>query len=343
MIPHLLLCAVTLDYSKPVHLVRTPGPTVEVTEEFRMVAPNIRMAVWGVGFGTTPSDGGQELISSRIWAEGASHRTRQVTDKLGQRFWLLEASGVGNEQSLTCRATTKIQLFRRELKQGADPNPPTLAEAERRMWLRLADASDASPIRAWMSQMRLYRDPSQNQLVFAQKVLTAMEASLAYKWDSSAPKGIKACLSRGWGACGDLNDVAVSVLKVAGIPARLRQGRNIVGAKREFGPDDDGTFHVAAEFWADNVGWVPIEASAFSGPSLTTGGQLRTYLGRAEPSHLTKHYDFAWLDGQKRSFQTCDWPFGRWQGSWDGWKASGQFGFTTAAPAPESAEGDPQL
>lgn len=37
----MLLTSAAIDYTKPVHLVRTPGPSYEITEIFAMNAPNI--------------------------------------------------------------------------------------------------------------------------------------------------------------------------------------------------------------------------------------------------------------------------------------------------------------
>lgn len=297
------------------------------------------MLKWGVGFGCAPSDDGQQLISRTITAEGTYSQTRLVRDKTGQVFTILEAPGTRNPQSLTVKSITKLQLFRRELVQGADPNPPVLPLEERQMWLRPLNQDSQAIVRAWMSKARLYRDASPNEIVFARKLLAAMEAMLSFKWDPAAPKGVGPCLARGWGSCGDLNSIAVSVLKAAGIPARLRQGRKVIGAQRLLKDGEDETYHVAAEFWADKVGWVPIEASTFSGPDLRTGGRLTTFLGLAEPAHFSKHYDIAWLDGTARSFQNCDWVFGSWRGTWDGWSMKTQYGFKTIAAPPKTVDG----
>lgn len=320
---------------KAFHMERKEVRTVEVREVIRMTAPKISMKWWGVGVGSFPDDDGQTLRSLKISAIDAGHQVQKVRDRTGQPFNFLKAEGrPKHTNSIAIEVVAVVTLYQRTLVPGAPEKAPVLSSADRTRYTQFVDNSDVAPLSQWMTKYGLEWKRGESDLSFAQRLLNVIQKSLRYKWDSSATKGIRACLGRGWGACGELNELAAASLKLAGIPARIRQGRNVVGATRAFSAEDDGTMHVAAEFWANGVGWVPIEASAFSGSSLNVGGPLQPYLGRATAEHLNKHYDFAYLDAQKRSFQTMDFPFGEWDGTWDGWKTEGLYGFRTLSYAP---------
>lgn len=315
-----------LDLTGPLHMEIGKSREVEVTEEGTMMAPNIRMQRWGVGLGTTPSDDGQKLLEYSVTAIGARSSWRTVQDAAGQSFVLMSAEvNPSTINQLTFRSVTRVKLFGRTLVAG----PPTEAVAsltDRNKWLRITNRAGAQALQTWLRNNSGLRKDGERDVVYAQRLLDLMQKSFVYKWDPGAAKGAEACVARGWGACGELNEIAQLALKLAQIPARMRQGRNILG-ERAFGTADDGTFHVAAEFWGEGIGWIPIEASAMKGTSLTVGGALVPYLGHAEPNHLSKHYDFAFLDTQPRSFQIGEWVFGSWVGSWDGWSISSKIGY----------------
>ncbi len=311
-----------------VHMERELVRTVSVREVVEMTAPNLQAQVWGVGLGAFPNDDGQEVKSLNIRALDLQYQVRKVRDRVGQEFNFLEAAAdSSHSQHLTVEVDSTVTLYSRTLRPGPPKEQVKITESERRRWTQLADLSEANRLRNWMTTNNLVRKANERDLQFGQRVLNTMQRLLRYKWVPSASKGIGPCLQRGWGACGDLNETLVAALKLEKIPARLRQGRNILGKTRKFGLSDDGTLHVAAEFWAEGVGWVPIEGSAFSGESLAEGGALTPFLGVALGDHLNKHYDSAWLDDTKRSFQEMDWISGTWLGTWDGWKTKSYFGF----------------
>lgn len=301
-----------------------PVRKVIVTEEHTMSAPQIFMETWGVGFGTCPNDEGQTRTNLEISALGTRHGVREIEDREGGNYWLLEA--VGNDQtrrSLTVRYKVSLTLNQRTLAEGAPKTAPTLNDRAR--WLRTPEADDRNAAQQWAARASLKRENGERDVVFAQRLLDKIQTSFRYNFIQGGERGVPGCVRNGFGACGELNSLAVDVLRLNQIPARTRHGRN-AGENVTFGVESVWSYHVAAEFWGEGIGWVPIEASAMGTAKDERGTELKPFLGRAAGDHVSKHYNFVHLDAQTRSFQNQDWVFGRWQGSWDGWKVTSKYG-----------------
>jgi len=76
-------------------------------------------------------------------------------------------------------------------------------------------------------------------------------AHLTYQSNNSV-QGALATLQRGGGECGDYSAVFVAMCRAVGIPARP-----VVGFMATSGPNH----HVWAEFYLQNIGWVPVDAT----------------------------------------------------------------------------------
>lgn len=313
-----------VDLAGPLHMETTKANSVVITEEHTMAAPNIWMITWGVGFGTCPSDEGQTLDDLEISAYGVRYGVRKIFDQYGSQYWLLEAPANDRTRTtLTIRFKATLTLNRRILKEGPPEKEPTLPN--RSSWLRIDEPEDAAVAQKWIQSRGLRRIDGERDVVFAKRVLEHIQKGFRYKFIENGERGVPACVRNGFGACGELNALAVDILRLNGIPARLRQGRN-AGTNVAWGPETTNSYHVAAEFWGEGIGWIPIEASATGPDSNERGLEIKPFLGVANGDHVSKHYNFVHLDSQTRSFQSQDWVFGRWEGTWDGWKVTGQYG-----------------
>jgi hypothetical protein len=289
-----------------------------------MNAPQIDMITWGVGFGTCPTDDGQTLEDLEISAQNGRYTVRRVTDQLGQAFWLLESDANDRTRnSLTIKYRATLKLNRRVLKNGAPANKPALTD--RNFWLQMPEADDKYAAAQWAKQHELVRGLDERDVMFANRLLECIKRKLRFKFVPTGVRGVTGCVKNGYGACGELNALAVAVIKLNNIPARTRPGRNS-WKDVPFGPENTDSYHVAAEFWGEGIGWIPIEASAIGTAQNEKGLELKPFLGTADGIHVTKHYNFVHLDNQVRTFQNQDWPFGRWRGKWDGWTVESKYG-----------------
>lgn len=314
------------------HIERKYFRTVVMTEEITMDSPGILMSEWGVGLGSFPSDDSQELISLEISAPGERFTVFDIKDKYNQSFKGMRVQATEqNQNKLTVRDKVTIKLFSLTLADGAPKDTPTLANRSR--FLTNYNKAESDIVQRWLAVHNLSRKSGMSDIELAQSILDKMKEVFRYKFIASGERGITGLCRNGFGACGELNDFIVTALKVFNIPARIRPGRNIIGDQRPLQLAEDNTMHVAAEFWADGVGWVPIEASAMDGKSLEEGGKLVPFLGKSTGDFIGKHYDYVYLDSQVRSFQIGEFVFGQWRGNWDGWKLTNKLGFITTDKA----------
>ncbi|MGV3614858.1 MAG: transglutaminase-like domain-containing protein [Fimbriimonas sp.] len=92
-------------------------------------------------------------------------------------------------------------------------------------------------------------------------------------------------LSTQQGECGDISIFFNAILRANGIPARCRVGRWIENGK---GGDVGQSVHVRSEFYVDEVGWVPVDATAGLGAPEAESKQFGTNEG---VDFLTLHLD----------------------------------------------------
>lgn len=310
--------------SREFRIERKPVKTLRIHEQVTWSAPNIAADWWGVGFGTYPSDFGQTLEKLEASAVDASSRIYAMKDNYGQAYNLLKVESRRNH--CTVNIISEVTLYSRKLVPGSDPKPPSLSRNEHTAFTAIRNNADRMAIRKYLLAKNFTRSKDESELETAQRLLNLVKASFYYKWDPQADQSLSAFCKREWGACGDLNNFVLTALKDFGVPARQRMGRNVVGNQREFSPAGDSTYHVAAEFWVDGIGWVPIEASSGGeGPGL-----LQPFLGFADGNHLNKHYDFIYEGKNLRAFQGMDMGMGNMRGSWEGWAKSEMLGFSTS-------------
>jgi len=111
-------------------------------------------------------------------------------------------------------------------------------------------------------------------------------AQLFYKWvidnmsykREGGLKGAKSAYDSRYGECGDYSAIFVALCRASGIPARLVVGRWATSTKGDWTSDD---WHVWAEFYIQDHGWVPTD------PSLADiTGRDETYFGHLDNKRL---------------------------------------------------------
>jgi len=179
---------------------------------------------------------------------------------------------------------------------------------------------NAAQLRAWIETNELTRAAIESDVQFARRVHEFLRANFTYgwpptTWPTTTGWAVDAVAMGGQAECYGLSRVFVAVLRANGIPSRALPGRLI----------KDGGTHVKAEFYAEGVGWVPVEVAG--GVSDKTR-PLSNYFGRdpADMLILPHATDYS-LPGPKdpvivgswacfaviRSNGTNDFPLGMWK------------------------------
>jgi hypothetical protein len=149
--------------------------------------------------------------------------------------------------------------YKRKLVKGATPyGPPVLTTTQRLMLLRPTSTlnfQDAS-FQAWIDGHDLRRKPEETQLRFGFRAYSFLRANVKYGENG------KSVLSRFCddyrGNCGHFSMLFAGIMRANQIPALIMAGFWIgsgASFQKGFPP------HVKAAFFADGIGWIPVDAS----------------------------------------------------------------------------------
>lgn len=174
----------------------------------------------------------------------------------------------GEEYEVTVRQTYKATLHRRrlEVRSPDEPPPPEPKQAIRLKadQANLYTRSDAAydfrkpAFRAWLKQNELELGPDEGKIHFARRVYLAIKRDFIY--DSGNPVASEMVVCRR-GECGSMAIVFVSALRANRIPARALGGRWAMSAppNQNLNGNPYYQIHVKAEFFVEEVGWIPCD------------------------------------------------------------------------------------
>jgi transglutaminase-like putative cysteine protease len=104
-------------------------------------------------------------------------------------------------------------------------------------------------------------------------------------------------------------------MRASGIPARALYGRYIKDSDKYW--KDDDTIHVRAEFFAEDVGWVPVDVAA------ATGNNPDNYFGQDSGDLLVLHFDTLAWEKTRVPLQALWYGFNDQKGTWQNESRSG--------------------
>ncbi|HZP80628.1 MAG TPA: transglutaminase-like domain-containing protein [Chthonomonadaceae bacterium] len=315
-------------FEGPFHLVATPVRQVQVIVTETMQSPALDALQWGIVAAQAPSYAGQTILESQFSIPGVrAARVQSCTDRspLRQGYWLATYPVTREEQRAraTAQSVYRALLYARVLTPGADTVAvKPLTGDERFLYLTASNVTNYATLgfRRWLRQADLLRRTQERDLDFAYRALEYIAQNFRYHWVQGSSTDPADVVNRGESHCTGIANLYIATLRASGIPARLAVGRRIVNSSSPQAmvtngalTIDPGTAHVAAEFYAEGVGWVPVEPTCALGAADVT-----PFFGRSDGSLLVMHFDSMWLDTRTRNLQGMEWDYGRWRGSWNG-------------------------
>ncbi len=154
-------------------------------------------------------------------------------------------------------------MSRRLVANGAVESPyePPADDEDRSGYLRsdrFVDY-DQRALRHWLAKRGL-KNSSGDQVAFARHVFRAIREDFSYSQREPLPTKASEAIRAGAADCGALSMIFAAAMRANGIPARLIVGR---WAESAHGTGDQiaDQMHVKAEFYADGVGWIPVDCS----------------------------------------------------------------------------------
>jgi transglutaminase-like putative cysteine protease len=285
----LMLLGPTAALSGPKYvLLAAPSKKVEVVFSWEFKAPQLQATEWVVVAARPPELPSQTDVS--VSAEPDATNDKERSD-LHQPVlvWRIRATDENLKTSVHIRLKTEATLVERHLvplaPSAKSPKVAALGEDERKRFLGSTDRlyHDAQDFRNWLNANQLRRGAREVDVDFAARVFQVIRAKFTYQrpfdHDGKATSTCKA----GKGDCGCISAVFVCACRANGIPARELCGRWAESSK-----GDDSKVHCKAEFYAEEVGWVPVDATL--GMSTPGAAGLR-FFGHDPGDFVVMHLD----------------------------------------------------
>ena len=201
------------------------------------------------------------------------------------------------ESKLSAKVTYEATLRSRSLKElAADapvPKVEFLTAAEKKAYL--ADRGDLDfkeqNFQSWLTNNKLRREPGESEVDFGRRVFLKIKELGTYDYKPNALRHASTVCDSCKTDCGGLSVLFASAMRANGIPARTLFGRWAESAKKDekLAGVEYLQWHVKAEFYAENVGWVPVDL-ALAVLYDKAGDGLKNF-GHDSGKFLTMHVD----------------------------------------------------
>lgn len=263
--------------------------TVIGTATFDIRHPKLKATEWVLFATVAPSHDGQRAVKTTLTPSGTA-----VTDANEGRALLrarVPASERKHSNAISVSVSHEATLFRRTLRElKPDEVPPKVARLSPTERKQLVSATthfdfDDPAVKKWVDALPRHDDP----IAFARGVFDAIRTTAEYEYEPKASRVASAVCRGPKSDCGGLSSLFVAALRSKGIPARLLVGRWAQSAdgKEKLGATVYYQWHVTAEFFADGVGWIPVDVSLAQ--SAKGEDAAKWHFGNTKGDFLTFH------------------------------------------------------
>lgn len=275
-------------------LKTTPAKVVEAVFTFSVQAPRLTASEWILVAARLPELPSQSRVKSTL--EPAGKNADDQSD-LHRPLLLARVPGKGKETAVTVTVRYAATLHARTLvpvQPGTKlPEVPPLQDAARTQALRTSATVDhqSAGFQKWLDKEGLRKRNTEGDLDFARRVFLHITRSLTYEYKAVMKREASALCQMKATDCGGMAVLFVATLRANKVPTRLLVGRWAESAKRGEKVGDVPYFqwHVKAEFFADGIGWVPVDLS--SGVLHDRTPARLQYFGHDRGDFLVQHVD----------------------------------------------------
>jgi hypothetical protein len=216
---------------------------------------------------------------------------------LQRPVWIARIPGrPDHTQSVSITYKVHADLYSRRLVElGPNEKPPHVPELdakERKAALLSHGMIDLDDLKfkKWLADYKLKRGANERDLDFARRTFLTIKDSLRYEYKVVMDRATGAVCTHGKSDCAGLCAVFVAALRANDVPTRTLAGRwaksSVPGGKLE--GIEFHQWHVKAEFFAEGIGWVPVDMSR--AVSQKEGAALK-YFGDDRGDFIVFHVD----------------------------------------------------
>lgn len=281
---------------KECHLESGQAKPVTAILKLNIAAPALQALQWIVFNPAPPELPQQHLTDVKIHIDDSSDAGQYVKELSPEHRYLLRSLvSAKNEKlfkKLGTRTTYQLTCTARELKPGpAKAAVAPLSAAERKLYTGANETENfgSAEFKAWLQNNGLIRRDSERDIEFAWRVFARIRKQYSYAYDANQDRHISVLCGQDATDCGGLSWLLVGALRANGIPARSLVGRWL---KKDAEPDSaangSGQCHVKSEFYANGVGWVPVE---MSGAVSSKSVDPMNFFGKVDSNFVVFHID----------------------------------------------------
>lgn len=258
--------------------VATAGPAYEIVSTVAkrvrgeltldVLAPEVEASEWLVYASRLPELPGQIDVRSKLSPGGTPGRELSSEGR-PILFARVVPKGSLRRKDLKVRVEYEATLVARKLvktKPGEVPDPVPPLDAKTRR-LALAEGPDfdfrSRAFQSWLDKHELRRGVNEGDVDLARRVFLTIKHELRYLYTDNMDRVASHVCQARKSDCGGMSIVFVSALRANQVPARVLTGRWALSS--EIDPKTGNPFdqqHAKAEFFADGVGWVPVDAAS---------------------------------------------------------------------------------
>jgi hypothetical protein len=289
--------------------------SLEARLDFEVRADEFQADEWDFFVAQPPALATQTSASVRLTPDGKSYREPAPPERALVRA-RIEGANSG-EHAARVRLEYRVTLSGRELvvrEPGQGPSPPTqLSAADRKTFLATNSLYDfrSTGFEKFIAEQNLARQSTEGEVAYARRIFLALKSRLHYEYHATMDRRATHVAGSWSSDCAGMSLLFASLMRAHDVPARVLAGRwaksstpgSIVGDVPYYQQ------HVKAEFYAEGLGWVPVDLSSAVQHDHSLNGLQ--HFGRDLGNFLTLHIDplvqvdtlhfgrqtFTWLQG----------------------------------------------
>lgn len=278
-------------------IVRTPAKRVTATITFAVDIPSVKANTWVFAMPEPPNLPGQTLVNASTTPASENIADKSVLKRTIRRC-RIEVQDDSQFSAAQFRCDDEIQLFARSLQfdkraTSANPSVDSLSDEDRAIFLRATPEYDfqSEAFQNWKTKNRFRRIRTEGEVRFAQRVFQRLANTYQYSYVPSEDRTASLLCQSDATDCGGLSTLFATVMRSEGVPARILSGRWAISANPGETINDQPyyQYHVIAEFYAQDVGWIPLDTS-----SAIIHDRTKTklqYFGQSDGDFITYHVD----------------------------------------------------
>jgi transglutaminase-like putative cysteine protease len=270
--------------------------TVSAVHAYTVGVPDLRAVEWIIFTPRPPDFPGQKVLDAHtIPGSEPTFELSPLKQPIMRARIPVRNTKLSREVLLETRMDAKLysrQLIQRIGKKPEDSAAP-LAARDRQLFLRRTSQFDytSRTFQKWANSNDLVRARTEGEVDFARRVFLRIAKDFEYEYLGEQDRKASHVCQVGKSDCGGLAVLFATVLRSQGIPARTLAGRWAVSAKpdEKIGEVKYHQEHIKAEFFAQGVGWVPVDLSSAILHDRSPG--KLEYFGKDPGDFLTLHFD----------------------------------------------------